>query len=110
VTMKNAVFWNVEPSRSCVNRSFGGTSRLHLQGRKIRERGTSVSRCLHSTRKTAFFVDFSCLNHVVPSGPCNISVNIVDAMFGLKLPKLENRLCANIDLFAVLKCDYSQSL
>jgi hypothetical protein len=26
-----------------VNRRFGGTYRLHLQGRKIRERGTSVS-------------------------------------------------------------------
>jgi hypothetical protein len=46
VTMKNAVFWDVAPSRSCVNRRFGGTYRLHLQGRKIRERGTSVSRWL----------------------------------------------------------------
>jgi hypothetical protein len=24
VTMKNAVFWDVAPCRSCVNRSFGG--------------------------------------------------------------------------------------
>jgi hypothetical protein len=39
--MKNAVFWDVVPCRFCVNRSFGGTYRLHLQGRKIRERGTS---------------------------------------------------------------------
>jgi hypothetical protein len=54
-------------------------------------------------------IDFSCLNHVVRSGPCNILVIIVDAMFGLKWAKLESRLCANIDLFAVLKCDYSQS-
>jgi hypothetical protein len=44
VTMKNAVFWDVAPRRSCVNRRFGGTYRLHLQGRKIRVRGTSVSR------------------------------------------------------------------
>jgi hypothetical protein len=44
VTMKNAVFWNVAPCRSCVNRRFGGTHRHHLQGRKIREQGTSVSR------------------------------------------------------------------
>jgi hypothetical protein len=28
VTMKNAVFWNVAPCRSCVNRRFGGTYRL----------------------------------------------------------------------------------
>jgi hypothetical protein len=32
VTMKNAVFWDVAPCRSCVNRLFGGTYRLHLQG------------------------------------------------------------------------------
>jgi hypothetical protein len=48
VTMKNAVFWDMGPCRSCVNRRFGGTYRLHLQGRKICERGTSVSRWLES--------------------------------------------------------------
>jgi hypothetical protein len=53
VTMKNAVFWDVAPCRSCVTRRFGGTYHLHLQGRKIRERGTSVSRWL---QKTAFFI------------------------------------------------------
>jgi hypothetical protein len=50
VFLKNAVFWNVAPRRSCVNRRFGGTYRLHFQGRKIRERGTSVSRWLHCGR------------------------------------------------------------
>jgi hypothetical protein len=40
VTMKNTVFWDVVPCRSCVNRRFGGTYRLHLHGRKIRDRGT----------------------------------------------------------------------
>jgi hypothetical protein len=40
----NAVFWDVAQCRSCVNRRFGGTCRLHLQGRKIRVRGTSGSR------------------------------------------------------------------
>jgi hypothetical protein len=44
--MKNAVFLDVAPCSSCEsNRYFGGTCRLHLQGRKIHERGTSVSRC-----------------------------------------------------------------
>jgi hypothetical protein len=43
VSRKNAVFWDVAPCRSCGNRCFRGTYRLHLQGRKIRERGTSVS-------------------------------------------------------------------
>jgi hypothetical protein len=45
VIMKNAIFWDFAPCRSCeLNRRFGGTCRLHLQGRKIREPGTSVSR------------------------------------------------------------------
>jgi hypothetical protein len=44
VCMKNAVFCDVAPCSSCVNGRFGGTYRLHLRGRKIRERGTSVSR------------------------------------------------------------------
>jgi hypothetical protein len=48
VTMKNAVFWYVAACSSCLNRRFGGTYRLHLQGGKIRERGTSVSRWLQS--------------------------------------------------------------
>jgi hypothetical protein len=48
VTIKKAVFWDVAPCRSCVNRRFGGTYRLHLQGRKIRERETSVSRWLQT--------------------------------------------------------------
>jgi hypothetical protein len=46
VTMKNAVFWDVAPCESCVNRRFGGTYLLHLQGTKISERGTSLSRWL----------------------------------------------------------------
>jgi hypothetical protein len=48
IVMRNTVFWDVAPCRSCVNRRFGRTYRLHLQGTKIRERGTSVSRWLQS--------------------------------------------------------------
>jgi hypothetical protein len=46
--LKNTVFWDVAPCRSCVNWRFGGMYHLHLQGRKIRERGTSLSRWLQS--------------------------------------------------------------
>jgi hypothetical protein len=35
VTLKNDVLWDVVPCRSCVNRRFGGTYRLHRPGRKI---------------------------------------------------------------------------
>jgi hypothetical protein len=34
VTMKNAVLWYVAPCGSCKSRRFGGTCRLHLQGRR----------------------------------------------------------------------------
>jgi hypothetical protein len=34
VTMKNAIFWDVEPCISCVNRRFEGTYHLHIQSRK----------------------------------------------------------------------------
>jgi hypothetical protein len=52
VTTKTTVFWDVAPCRYCINRRFGGTYCLYLQGRrkkeKIRDRGTSVSRCLQT--------------------------------------------------------------
>jgi hypothetical protein len=78
-TMKNAAFRNVAPGRSCVNRRFGGTYHLHLHGRKIRERGTSVCMWLQTelsrftqhlhgatSQKTAFlkcscFTEHKCL-------------------------------------------------
>jgi hypothetical protein len=46
--MKNVVFWDVALYRSSVNRRFRGTYRFHLQGRKIRERGTSLGRWLQT--------------------------------------------------------------
>jgi hypothetical protein len=60
VTMKNVVFWDVTPYRYCVNRRFGVTYRLHLQGIKIRKRWTSVSRWLQphgvTSQKMVFFI------------------------------------------------------
>jgi hypothetical protein len=61
--MKNAVFWDVAPCTSCVNRRFGGTYRLHLQGRKIRERGTSLSRWLLVPR-SLIFLPLRCRRYV----------------------------------------------
>jgi hypothetical protein len=37
IKTKNAVFWDVASCRSYVNPRFGGTYRLHLQGKEIRE-------------------------------------------------------------------------
>jgi hypothetical protein len=37
-----ASFRDVAPCRSCVNQRFGGTYHLHLQGRKIHKRETSI--------------------------------------------------------------------
>jgi hypothetical protein len=42
--LKNVVFWDIALCGSCVNRRFGGTYRLNLQGRKVCDRGTNVSR------------------------------------------------------------------
>jgi hypothetical protein len=55
VTMKTVVFWDVVPCRSCVNQRFGETYRLHLQGRKIRGRVTSVSKWLQTAHSAAIF-------------------------------------------------------
>jgi hypothetical protein len=52
VTMKHTVFWHMALCGSCMNRRFGGTYRLHLQGRKIHERRTSVSRWLQCALDT----------------------------------------------------------
>jgi hypothetical protein len=46
----------VAPCRSCVNRRFGGRYRLHLQGRKIRKRGSGVSRWSVHTRSTRYHI------------------------------------------------------
>jgi hypothetical protein len=36
----NAVVWHVTPCGDCYSQLFGGTCRLHLQGRKITVLGT----------------------------------------------------------------------
>jgi hypothetical protein len=45
VTVKNAVFWDMEPCGLIINR-FGGTCRLHLQGRRNNAREESVGRLI----------------------------------------------------------------
>jgi hypothetical protein len=61
VTIKNAVFWDVAPCKSSVNRCFGGTYRLHLQGRKIHKRGNSVSSLQPPAHAGYSLADFSTL-------------------------------------------------
>jgi hypothetical protein len=39
--MKNGVFWDVAPCKYCINRRFGGTHRLNLQGRRKKEKSAS---------------------------------------------------------------------
>jgi hypothetical protein len=59
--LKNAVFWDVSPCSSCVNRSFGGSYRLHLQGGQNRGWGISASRWLQTTLTGFSQVVFSTL-------------------------------------------------
>jgi hypothetical protein len=78
LTMKNAVFWDVALCRSSgLNRRFGGTYRLHLHGRKIRERGTRVSRWLQTKQSPAHagssLADFSTLKmEAIPSSETSV--------------------------------------
>jgi hypothetical protein len=46
--VNEGIFWDVALCGSCVNRLSGRTYLLHLQGRKFRERITSVSRWLQT--------------------------------------------------------------
>jgi hypothetical protein len=50
VTVKNAVFWDMALCRYCVKKRFGGTYRLHPQGRKIR-----CSHLLTLVSRSVFF-------------------------------------------------------
>jgi hypothetical protein len=55
VTTKNSVFWDVAPCSSCMNRCFGGTYRLHLQGRKsMSEKPAWAGGCRHYVRFEVF--------------------------------------------------------
>jgi hypothetical protein len=59
---KSAVFWDVALCRSCVKQRLGGTYCLHLQGRKLRERGTGVSKWLQPPAHAgSSLADFSTL-------------------------------------------------
>jgi hypothetical protein len=60
LTMKNAVFWDVAPYSSCVNRCFGGTYHLHLQGgcRRYVPPKRQFTQALHgaTSQKNLFFI------------------------------------------------------
>jgi hypothetical protein len=65
VTMKNAAFWDVALCRSYMNRRFRGTYRLHLQGRKIHEWGTS-SHLLMLVPRLQMFLSWRWRRYVPP--------------------------------------------
>jgi hypothetical protein len=55
--MKNAVFWDVAPCTSCVNRCFGGTYRLHLQGIKSASEEPARAGGLQTAAETSNLTD-----------------------------------------------------
>jgi hypothetical protein len=77
--MKNAVFWDVAPCRSCeMNRRFGGSYRLYLQGRNPRARNQReqvaatcsrwfLARILHSHRceNLKSYIEYRMLNWIM---------------------------------------------
>jgi hypothetical protein len=42
--MNVAIFWDIAPYSPNMNRRFGGTYRLHVQGRKLAEQESSVQQ------------------------------------------------------------------
>jgi hypothetical protein len=78
--MKNVVFWDVAPCRSCLNRRFGETYRLPLQGRIIRERGTSLSRWLQIAAETSVHTG-STRRHIPEDGILQISFSTLKRFF-----------------------------
>jgi hypothetical protein len=58
VVMKSSIFWDTTPhSPLKVNRLFGGTSLLHLQGRKICQARNQLATCFHAAFLLLIFFD-----------------------------------------------------
>jgi hypothetical protein len=79
--MKIAVFWDVAPCHSCVNRHFGETYRLHLQCRKIceREHEAAVSSALETsvhTRTTRRRIPENGILHICPKFDSELHVEL----------------------------------
>jgi hypothetical protein len=55
VTMKNAVFWDVAPCRSSVNRRFGGTCHLHIQCSSLADFSTLKMEATRSSETSVQF-------------------------------------------------------
>jgi hypothetical protein len=88
--MKTVDLWYVALCRFWVNQRFGGTYRLRLQGRKIRDRGTSVSRYLQT--------DFSTLKmEVIHSS--ETSVNQGSTQRRIPEDIFHSHRCANLKIY-----------
>jgi hypothetical protein len=81
VTMKNGVFWEVVPFRSCVNRRFRWTNRLHLHGINIcRQLLTlillNIHRvpCPHNTISSSWGC---CLGRYVSQYVCHLQIRFI---------------------------------
>jgi hypothetical protein len=61
VTRKNTVFWDVAPCRSCLNRRFGGTYSLHLQGIKSVKEESAWASLQPPAHAGSLFANFSTL-------------------------------------------------
>jgi hypothetical protein len=66
VIMKSTIFWDITPCSSLsVNRRFGGTYRLHLQGQKIR-RARNMHLHQATTTSTIQFISRLSCYHSTP--------------------------------------------
>jgi hypothetical protein len=65
--VKNAVFWDVAPCKSCVNRRFGGTYLLHCRFTQYLHGATS--------QKTPFFIVTAVKTSNLTSSRCDLSIS-----------------------------------
>jgi hypothetical protein len=97
LTLKNVILWDVTPCRSYVDRSFRGTCRLHLQGRKISERGHSLSRWLQlSAQAVSSLADFSTMKM---EAICSSETSVHTRSIRRHIPEdgvLHNHRCENL--------------
>jgi hypothetical protein len=80
VTTKKAVFWDVTPCSSGVNRRFGGRYRLHLQGRReiIRKsaRKASVRDVKGHIPEDCFLQEYMCLTNGMDKFTASIMLEV----------------------------------